>query len=90
MTGVQLADLAKELHETKAERDRYRAALQSMLSHVCDGGGERPCSQMWFQDVAEEALASTITGQSIPINGNESAPSMGMNQPYALDATKVD
>ncbi len=32
-------------------------ALEAMLEHTCDGGGEKPCSQMWFQDVAEEALA---------------------------------
>ncbi len=33
-------------------------ALENMLEHICDGGGERPCSQMWFQDVAEDALMS--------------------------------
>lgn len=51
------------VQELKDERDRYKkenerlgSALESMLEHVCDGGGERPCSQMWFQDVAQEAL----------------------------------
>ena len=32
-------------------------ALEGMNDHVCDGGGDFPCSQMWFQDVAREALA---------------------------------
>ncbi len=33
-----------------------REALVEMLDHVCDGSGEKPCSQMWFQDVAEDTL----------------------------------
>jgi hypothetical protein len=37
-------------------------ALESMLSHICDGGGDFPCSQMWYQDVAQEAL-SKIRGE---------------------------
>lgn|SRR3990167_5656323 len=39
-----------------SERDRFRAALREMEEHLCDGGGERPCSQMWYQDVIDETL----------------------------------
>lgn len=30
--------------------------LTEQLKHVCDEGGDKPCSQMWFQDVAQESL----------------------------------
>lgn len=65
---------AKEHDRIVAEKDRIidrmKAALESMLDHVCDGGGDRPCSQMWFQDVAEEALAEIE-------KGHKSAPPFG-------------
>lgn len=51
--GMKLASLAP-LH---AALVRAVEALEGMNDHVCDGGGDFPCSQMWFQDVATEALA---------------------------------
>lgn len=38
-------------------------SLEGMHSHICDGGGDFPCSQMWYQDVIEEAL-DAIRGDS--------------------------
>lgn len=32
-------------------------ALEDMYENICDGGGEKPCSQMWYQDVIDEARA---------------------------------
>lgn len=49
-------NIEEACREMDAERDKLRRAFGLMLEHICDGGGERPCSQMWFQDVAEEAL----------------------------------
>lgn len=50
-------------------------ALEGMNDHVCDGGGDFPCSQMWFQDVAREALAKIDEAlDTIRENGLQSAP----------------
>lgn len=57
------AKLRAELEAERARGERYREALQLMLDHVCDGGGDRPCSQMWFQDVAEAALSDEGGGE---------------------------
>lgn len=35
-------------------------ALREMREHICDGGGERPCSQMWYQDVIDETLGEAV------------------------------
>ena len=32
-------------------------ALDQMKEHLCDSTGDKTCSQMWYQDVIEEALA---------------------------------
>lgn len=47
---------AEQRHSVQKLLAEYEKALEDMLEHICDGGGERPCSQMWFQDVAEEML----------------------------------
>lgn len=59
-------EIFEETHEpADAHGDgSVRADLQEMLGHVCDGGGERPCSQMWFQDVAERALRKLRAGEA--------------------------
>lgn len=45
-------DLAKAIAALK----EAHLTLTEQLKHVCDGGGDKPCSQMWFQDVAQESL----------------------------------
>lgn len=51
-------------HPIRKERDQLRekiavakSCLEKMNRHICDGGGEFPCSQMWYQDLLEEALS---------------------------------
>ena len=36
--------------------ERLVEALKVIDQEICDGGGDMPCSQMWYQDVAREAL----------------------------------
>lgn len=53
----QCAVSAQAITLLKEQAASLVSALEDMLEHICDGGGERPCSQVWFQDVAEEMLA---------------------------------
>jgi hypothetical protein len=31
-------------------------ALEGINEHICDSKADSPCSQMWYQDICEEAL----------------------------------
>lgn len=56
---VPLADL-NALHQCAEDALKWKEAkdaLREMLQHECEGGGDNPCSQMWYQDIIESLLA---------------------------------
>lgn len=54
--GDMIAHSRTDLAKAIAALKEAHLTLTEQLKHVCDGGGDKPCSQMWFQDVAQESL----------------------------------
>lgn len=60
----QAAQLKADLSHTDAaagltlgELNRIKDRLKEMREHLCDGGGNKPCSQMLYQDWIDELLS---------------------------------
>lgn len=49
--------IKEELAKLIAAVECLSEGYAEMLEHLCDSRSDLPCSQMWFQDVADERLA---------------------------------
>ena len=63
-----LAEKDLELDHERTRSAKLVEALKEMRGHMCDANVHEPCSQMWYQDVIDEAIAAYSDKESAKEN----------------------